>query len=83
MWRHTLSSAAYPPSRSARALPTASAKHCWQAHGGRPPTVFWEFGFRDPARFNKRLAHAKQAGNVARFVPRTTTATDLLADLTD
>lgn len=45
--------------------------------------MFWEFGFRDPARFNKRLAHAKQAGNVARFVPRTTTATDLLADLTD
>lgn len=47
------------------------------------PTVLWALDFRDPAGFCERLAEAKAAGEVAAFAPRTTTAADLLADLSD
>jgi len=45
------------------------------------PTVLWALNFRDPTGFCERLAEAKQAGMAPPFVPRTTVASDLLADL--
>lgn len=45
------------------------------------PTVLWALDFRDPATFCARLAEAKEAGTIAPFAPRTTSAADLLADL--
>lgn len=46
-----------------------------------PPTVLWEFGFRDPQLFCERLGEAKAAGRLTRFEPLTTTAADLAAAL--
>ncbi len=47
------------------------------------PTLLWSLDFKDPANFCRRLAEARQAGTATPFVPTTTTAADLLADLTD
>lgn len=38
------------------------------------PPVLWEFDFRDPEQFCRRLAEAKRAGRLTRFEPLTTTA---------
>ncbi|WP_375382403.1 hypothetical protein [uncultured Sphingomonas sp.] len=45
------------------------------------PPILWRFDIRDPAGFCARLAEAKAAGTVEPFVPRVTTAADLLAEL--
>lgn len=46
-----------------------------------PPTLLWKLDFRDPAEFCRRLADAKAADAITPFVPRVTTAADLLAEL--
>ena len=45
------------------------------------PPILWRFDFRDPARFVERLAEAKAAGTVEPFAPRTTSAAELIAEL--
>jgi acetyltransferase-like isoleucine patch superfamily enzyme len=45
------------------------------------PTILWQLDFKDPERFCDRVAKARQAGEAPAFVPRLTTAVDLLADL--